>query len=104
MSLKSEAIHPLPKAGILDISPYVPGKAQRRKKNLQTVINESPTVLQQRLLPPMHKGISLEFYPDGSATGTLLRPRPLRIECGFHCLVPVQMVLQLLAHAYRPRR
>ena len=43
MSVKSEAIHPLPKAGILDISPYVPGKsAAKGAKIYKLSSNESP--------------------------------------------------------------
>ena len=43
MSLKSDAVRPLPKEGILDISPYVPGKSAAKGKKIHKLSsNESP--------------------------------------------------------------
>jgi histidinol-phosphate aminotransferase len=104
MSLKPEVVHPLPKAGILDISPYVPGKsAARGAKIYKLSSNESPFgPSPQALAAYASKGNSLALYPDGSATD--LREaiaaryglNPASIVCG----AGSDELLQLLAHGY----
>lgn len=96
---------PAPKAGILGIAPYVPGKSAgpSGQKTHKLSSNESP-------LGPSPKAIEayrshaegLHYYPDGAAT--LLRQaiadrhglNPDRIVCG----AGSDELLQLLAHAY----
>jgi histidinol-phosphate aminotransferase len=67
MSLKSEAIHPLPKAGILDISPYVPGKSAAKGTKIHKLSsNESPFGASAKaLVAYASKGNLLALYPDG---------------------------------------
>ena len=64
MTLKSEAIHPLPKAGILDISPYVPGKsAARGAKIYKLSSNESPFGASPQVAAPMPPRQFAVAYP-----------------------------------------
>ncbi len=104
MSLKSEAIHPLPKAGILDISPYVPGKsAAKGAKIYKLSSNESPFgASPQALAAYASKGNLLALYPDGSATELreAIAARYGLNAASIVCGAGSDEVLQLLAHAY----
>ena len=104
MSLKSEAVHPLPKAGILDISPYVPGKsAARGAKIYKLSSNESPFgASPQALAAYASKGKLLALYPDGSATELreAIAARYGLNAASIVCGAGSDEVLQLLAHAY----
>ena len=104
MSLKPDAIHPLPKAGILDISPYVPGKsAAKGAKIYKLSSNESPFGASAKAMAAYaSKGNLLALYPDGSATE--LR-EAIAARYGLNagsivCGAGSDEVLQLLAHAY----
>jgi histidinol-phosphate aminotransferase len=99
------ATRPLPRPGVLDIAPYVPGKstAPGVDKVIKLSSNESP-------LGPSEKAVAaykaaaakLEDYPDGAVTElrtTIARAfglDPARIICG----AGSDDLLNLLAHAY----
>jgi histidinol-phosphate aminotransferase len=104
MSLKSEAVHPLPKAGILDISPYVPGKsAARGAKIYKLSSNESPFGTSPHALAAYaSKGNLLALYPDGSATELreAIAARDGLNAASIVCGAGSDELLQLLAHAY----
>ncbi len=104
MSLKSEAVHPLPKAGILDISPYVPGKsAARGAKIYKLSSNESPFgASPQALAAYASKGKLLALYPDGSATDLreAIAARYGLNAASIVCGAGSDELLQLLAHGY----
>ncbi len=104
MSLKSEAIHPLPKAGILDISPYVPGKsAAKGEKIYKLSSNESPFGASAKAMAAYaSKGNLLALYPDGSATELreAIAARYGLNAASIVCGAGSDEVLQLLAHAY----
>ena len=104
MSLKPDAIHPLPKAGILDISPYVPGKsAAKGAKIYKLSSNESPFgASPQAMAAYASKGNLLALYPDGSATELreAIAARYGLNAASIVCGAGSDEVLQLLAHAY----
>ena len=99
------ATRPLPRPGVLDIAPYVPGKSKAPgvAKVYKLSSNESP-------LGPSPKAIAayqaaaarLEDYPDGDVTelraaiGRAFGLDPARIMCG----AGSDDLLNLLAHAY----
>jgi histidinol-phosphate aminotransferase len=99
------ATRPLPRPGVLDIAPYVPGKstAPGVDRVIKLSSNESP-------LGPSEKAVAaykaaaakLEDYPDGAVTElrtTIARAfglDPARIICG----AGSDDLLNLLAHAY----
>ncbi len=104
MNVKSEIARPLPKAGILDISPYVPGKNTARGTRIYKLSsNESPFgASAQAIAAFASKSSSLELYPDGSATA--LR-EAIAARYGLNaafivCGAGSDELLQLLAHAY----
>ena len=104
MTLKSDVNHPLPKAGILDISPYVPGRsAAKGTKIYKLSSNESPFgASAEALAAYASKGASLALYPDGSAMA--LR-EAIAVRYGLNaasivCGAGSDELLQLLAHAY----
>lgn len=104
MSLKPEVVHPLPKAGILDISPYVPGKsAARGAKIYKLSSNESPFgASPQALAAYASKGNLLALYPDGSATELreAIAARYGLNAASIVCGAGSDELLQLLAHGY----
>ncbi len=104
MSLKSEASHPLPKAGILDISPYVPGKsAARGAKIYKLSSNESPFGASPHAVAAYaSKSNLLALYPDGSATELreAIAARYGLNAASIVCGAGSDELLQLLAHAY----
>lgn len=97
-------LRPVARPGILEISPYVPGKSAAKGNRIHKLSsNESPFGAPQRARDAYAaKAHSLEFYPDGSARD--LREaianryglNPAAIVCG----TGSDEVLQLLAHAY----
>jgi histidinol-phosphate aminotransferase len=95
---------PQPKAGILDIEPYVPGKSGAKgAKVFKLSSNESPLGASPKAIAAYRAAAdTLELYPDGSA-GALRDAIAARyglnadrIVCG----AGSDEVLQLLAHAY----
>jgi len=104
MSLKPDAVHPLPKAGILDISPYVPGKsAAKGAKIYKLSSNESPFGASPKAMAAYaSKGNLLALYPDGSATELreAIAARYGLNAASIVCGAGSDEVLQLLAHAY----
>jgi histidinol-phosphate aminotransferase len=104
MSLKSDAIRPLPKAGILDISPYVPGKSTAKGKKIHKLSsNESPFGASAKAVAAYaSKSASLELYPDGSATELreAIAARYGLNAASIVCGAGSDELLQLLAHAY----
>jgi histidinol-phosphate aminotransferase len=98
------APRPAPKAGILDIEAYVPGKSSAKgNKIFKLSSNESPVGASPKALAAYSAAASsLERYPDGSATAlrnAIAQRYGLaadRIVCG----AGSDEVLQLLAHAY----
>jgi histidinol-phosphate aminotransferase len=95
---------PVPNQGILDISPYTPGKSTAKGSKIYKLSsNESPFGASPRAIAAYSAtSTSLELYPDGSAT--LLRQaigdryglNPRAIICG----AGSDELLQLLAHGY----
>jgi histidinol-phosphate aminotransferase len=104
MTLKPESIHPVPKSGIMDISPYTPGKSAAKGSKIHKLSsNESPFGASKNAIAAYaSKAPALALYPDGSATA--LREaiaaryglNPASIVCG----AGSDELLQLLAHAY----
>src|SRR5690606_35796711 len=104
-SMSVMTLRPVPRPGVLDIAPYVPGKSKgtggRRTFNLsshETPLGPSPKAVAAYRAAGEH----LQLYPDGAATG--LREAigrtfgldPARIVCG----AGSDEILNLLAHAY----
>lgn len=104
MSLKPEAIRPLPKAGILDISPYVPGKSAAKGTKIHKLSsNESPFGASAKAMAAYaFKASSLALYPDGSATELreAIAARYGLNAASIVCGAGSDELLQLLAHAY----
>ena len=100
----SAVIRPLPKAGILGISPYVPGKsAAKGKKIFKLSSNESPFGASEQAVAAYHsKGTALALYPDGSATELreAIAARYGLNAASIVCGAGSDELLQLLAHAY----
>jgi histidinol-phosphate aminotransferase len=104
MSSEHTSTRPIPKSGIMDISPYVPGKSSARgPKIFKLSSNESPFGASKNAIAAYAaKANSLALYPDGSAA--VLREaiagryglNPASIVCG----AGSDELLQLLAHAY----
>jgi histidinol-phosphate aminotransferase len=98
-------LRPVPRPGVLEIEPYVPGKSGapglakvHKLSSNETPLGPSP----QALAAYRDAGARLELYPDGAATA--LRAaiaqkyglNPARIVCG----AGSDELLQLLAHAF----
>ncbi len=104
MTSQQQAARPVPNAGIMDISPYTPGKsAARGAKTYKLSSNESPFGASQKAIDAYaSKSSVLELYPDGSALA--LRQaiaaryglNPNAIVCG----AGSDELLMLLANAY----
>ena len=104
MTLKSDLLRPVPKSGIMNISPYMPGKSSAKGSKIYKLSsNESPFGASKNAIAAYAaKASALELYPDGSATA--LREaiaaryglNPASIVCG----AGSDELLQLLAHAY----
>src|SRR5688572_21762164 len=100
-----QTMGPRPRAGILDIAPYVPGKstAAGGVKTYKLSSNESPLGPSSKaILAYMANAESLHLYPDGSAEAlrNAIAERyglnPDHIVCG----AGSDELLQLIAHAY----
>ena len=103
MSLEPD--RPSPRPGVLDISPYVPGRSQAaggaklyKLSSNETPLGPSPQAVEA------YRGVAdkLELYPDGAATalrtaiGATYGLNPDRIVCG----AGSDEILNLIAHAY----
>ncbi len=100
----SAAARPMPKPGILDIAPYVPGKAGSKGRKVHKLsANENPLGASPAAIAAYKDAArGLEFYPDGSASdmrdaiATRYGLKAENIVCG----AGSDELLQLLAHAY----
>jgi histidinol-phosphate aminotransferase len=99
------APRPVPRAGVLDIAPYVPGrsKAADGVKLYKLSSNETPFGPSPAAIEAYRTAAeSLALYPDGAATalraaiGNAYGLNPDRIVCG----AGSDEVLNLIAHAY----
>jgi histidinol-phosphate aminotransferase len=99
------ATRPQPRPGVLDISPYVPGKSQAPgvAKVFKLSSNESPLGPSEKAVAAYQAvGRHLEDYPDGAATdlreaiGEAFGLDPARIVCG----AGSDDLLNLIARAY----
>ncbi|MES0885046.1 pyridoxal phosphate-dependent aminotransferase [Roseibium sp. SCP14] len=101
----TQAIRPQPKAGVLDIAPYVPGKSKgshgRTVHKLSS--NETPLGTSEDVKHVIEEvARALELYPDGAATelrkaiGEVYGLNPDRIICG----AGSDEILSLLAYCY----
>jgi histidinol-phosphate aminotransferase len=98
------AARPMPKPGILDIAPYVPGKAGGKGQKVHKLsANENPLGASPAAIEAYGSAAqALEFYPDGTAhelreaIANRYGLRPENIVCG----AGSDEILQLLAHAY----
>src|SRR6516162_7047129 len=99
------SVYPQPRAGVLDIEPYVPGKSSApgvakvfKLSSNETPLGPSPHAIEAYKKFAMH----LEDYPDGSAStlrdaiGAAFGLDPDRIVCG----AGSDDLLNLLARAY----
>lgn len=104
MSSVTTAARPMPKPGIMDIAPYIPGKAGAKGQKVHKLsANENPLGASPDALAAYRAAAEgLEFYPDGSASelrdaiATRYGLKPENIICG----AGSDELLQLLAHAY----
>lgn len=104
MTSVSAAARPMPKPGILDIAPYVPGKAGAKgQKVYKLSANETPLGASPKAIEAYRQAANtLEFYPDGSANelreaiASRYGLKADNIVCG----AGSDELLQLLAHAY----
>src|SRR5688500_13348958 len=104
MTAAPVAARPLPKPGILDIAPYVPGKSGSPGQKVHKLsANENPLGASPAAIAAYKQAANeLEFYPDGSAhelrSGIANRYglKADNIVCG----AGSDELLQLLAHAY----
>ena len=97
--------YPKPRAGVLDIEPYVPGKSSAPgvAKIFKLSSNETPLGPSPHAVAAYQKvAAHLEDYPDGAATalreaiGRVFGLDPARIVCG----AGSDDLLNLLARAY----
>ncbi|MDR3494476.1 MAG: histidinol-phosphate transaminase [Ancalomicrobiaceae bacterium] len=96
---------PVPRPGILDIAPYVPGKSKATggAKLYKLSSNETPLGASPQAIAAFHAAAAtLELYPDGGATllreaiGKATGLAPERIVCGCGS----DELLHLIAQAY----
>lgn len=104
MSRPSIALRPVPKSGIMDISPYIPGKSAAKGTKVHKLSsNESPFGASQKAVAAFAAQAKvLALYPDGSAT-TLREAIASRYGLNANAIVcgaGSDELLQLLAHAY----
>ncbi len=101
----TSSVRPRPRAGVLDIAAYVPGKSKASGggKLYKLSSNETPLGASPKAIAAYHSvGNSLELYPDGSSTalreaiGRLYGLAPERILCG----AGSDEILSILANAY----
>ena len=104
MTANPQAMRPIAKTGIMDISPYMPGKSKAKGSKIYKLSsNESPFSASQKAIAAYTAmATTLESYPDGSALA--LREtiaaryglNPASIVCG----AGSDELLMLLANAY----
>ena len=104
MTSVSAAARPMPKPGILDIAPYVPGKAGAKgQKVYKLSANETPLGASPKAIEAYRQAAgTLEFYPDGSANElreAIANRYGLKAD-NIVCGAGSDELLQLLAHAY----
>ncbi|MDJ0931435.1 histidinol-phosphate transaminase [Breoghania sp.] len=99
------SLRPTPRAGVLDIAPYVPGKHKGTNggKTYKLSSNETPLGPSPMAIEAYRSGADhLEIYPDGASTalreaiGRVHGINPDRIICG----AGSNEILNLLARAY----
>jgi histidinol-phosphate aminotransferase len=98
------AARPMPKPGILDIAPYVPGKAGGKGQKVHKLsANENPLGASPAAIAAYRSAAqALELYPDGAAH-ELREAIASRYGLKFDnivCGAGSDEILQLLAHAY----
>ena len=95
---------PQPKAGILDITAYVPGKAGAKGAKVHKLsANESPIGASPAAVDAyVREAASLSLYPDGAATALreAISARYGLASDRIICGAGSDEILQLLAHAY----
>ena len=104
MTSATAAVRPIPKPGILDIAPYVPGKAGAKGEKVHKLsANENALGASPAAIDAYRDAAdSLQFYPDGAAhelrqaIASRYGLKPEAIVCG----AGSDEILQLLAHAY----
>ncbi|HMN52045.1 MAG TPA: histidinol-phosphate transaminase [Xanthobacteraceae bacterium] len=105
MSASSDSLRPVPRAGVLDIEAYVPGRSHAPgvAKVHKLSSNETPLGPSPKAIEAYRKaGETLELYPDGAssdlrdAIGKAYGLDPARIVCG----AGSDEILNLLAHTY----
>ncbi|MBZ0216639.1 MAG: hypothetical protein K8F25_08810, partial [Fimbriimonadaceae bacterium] len=103
--MTNKSVRPVPQPGILDISPYIPGKSRALGDGpiFKLSANENPLGPSPKAIDAYNKlSNELEFYPDGAATelreaiGTQYGLNPAHIVCG----AGSDEILGLLAHAF----
>ncbi len=102
--IKAASARPEPKPGILDISPYVPGRSKANGARVfKLSSNESPLGASPLALAAYKAEVStLELYPDGSATAlreAIAQRYGLKAD-NIVCGAGSDELLQLLAHGY----
>ncbi|MCB1378789.1 MAG: histidinol-phosphate transaminase [Alphaproteobacteria bacterium] len=104
MTQSTDPARPLPRPGILDIAPYVPGKSGAKGGKVHKLSsNESPLGASPKAVEAFRSSANaLELYPDGAATA--LRASIAARYClnsdAIVCGAGSDELLQLLAHAY----
>ncbi|ADH90745.1 histidinol-phosphate aminotransferase [Ancylobacter novellus DSM 506] len=104
MSSAARPTRPVPRANVLEIEAYVPGKSHAAPgvKVHKLSSNESPLGASPKALAAFQSTDALEIYPDGSSTklreaiGATYGLDPARIVCG----TGSDELINLIAHAY----
>ncbi len=104
MTVETLRTRPMPRPGIMDIAPYVPGKSSAGGGKIYKLSsNESALGASPKAIEAFRQAAqSLELYPDGAATAlreaiaTRYALKPENIVCG----AGSDELLQLIAHAY----
>ncbi len=104
MSSAALPTRPVPRANVLEIEAYVPGKSHAAPgvKVHKLSSNESPLGASPKALAAFQSTDALEIYPDGSSTklreaiGATYGLDPARIVCG----TGSDELINLIAHAY----
>jgi histidinol-phosphate aminotransferase len=104
MNVSSLPQHPVPKTGILEIAPYVPGKSTAKGARVfKLSSNESPLGASAAAKAAYRNAADkLELYPDGNATALreAIAARYGLSAANIVCGAGSDELLQLLAHCY----
>jgi histidinol-phosphate aminotransferase len=104
MNVSSLPQHPVPKTGILEIAPYVPGKSTAKGARVfKLSSNESPLGASAAAKAAYRNAVDkLELYPDGNATALreAIAARYGLSAANIVCGAGSDELLQLLAHCY----